>query len=314
MAKPPAGSSLLFGALADSGKIKQRKNGSYRMVLKGVDEVDHFPSRENGSWSIRRMLRKWDDLFKRKIPKAEATFNASGKSKSLGFRILKAELMRNEQDLSFRIRPIGHKNKVTLDSLGASKITRTAVYVSNYGVNKSEFIGAGPVPNPNPARWRLFITDWQPIDMDINNEPYKFLLENLSPDVVTFKGIHGNVNDENEGLIGIDEVTGNPYFTTAADAMQTYISLDFADDLEYLTFDMRVTFSECPKETVQHFHVGEVKGFYNNEGFLTDDFLETVCTTTEGSGNNSGGYGLKGPDAEMLDAWQRNTIMWGVQA
>ena len=42
MAKPPAGSSLLFGALADSGLIKQRKNGSYRMVLKGVDEIDWF--------------------------------------------------------------------------------------------------------------------------------------------------------------------------------------------------------------------------------------------------------------------------------
>ena len=31
---------LLFGALADSGRIKQRKNGSYRMVLKGLDEID----------------------------------------------------------------------------------------------------------------------------------------------------------------------------------------------------------------------------------------------------------------------------------
>ena len=46
MAKPPAGSSLLFGALADSGKIKQRKNGSYRMVLKGVDEIDWFTRKE----------------------------------------------------------------------------------------------------------------------------------------------------------------------------------------------------------------------------------------------------------------------------
>jgi hypothetical protein len=42
VAKPPAGSSLLFGALADSGRIKQRKKGSYRMVLKGVDEIDWF--------------------------------------------------------------------------------------------------------------------------------------------------------------------------------------------------------------------------------------------------------------------------------
>ena len=46
MAKPPAGSSLLFGALADSGRIKQRKNGSYRMVLKGIDEIDWFTDRK----------------------------------------------------------------------------------------------------------------------------------------------------------------------------------------------------------------------------------------------------------------------------
>ena len=46
MAKPPAGSSLLFGALAHSGQIKQRKNGNYRMVLEGVDEIDWFTDRK----------------------------------------------------------------------------------------------------------------------------------------------------------------------------------------------------------------------------------------------------------------------------
>ena len=46
MAKPPAGSSLLFGAVADSGHIKQRKNGSYRMVLKGVNEINWFTDRK----------------------------------------------------------------------------------------------------------------------------------------------------------------------------------------------------------------------------------------------------------------------------
>ena len=53
MAQPPAGSSLLFCALADSGQIKQRKNSSYRIVLKGVDQIDWFtdrPSRVEGTW------------------------------------------------------------------------------------------------------------------------------------------------------------------------------------------------------------------------------------------------------------------------
>ena len=46
MAKPPAGSSLLFVALADSGQIKQRKNGKFTMVLEGVDEIDWFTDRK----------------------------------------------------------------------------------------------------------------------------------------------------------------------------------------------------------------------------------------------------------------------------
>ena len=53
LAKPPAGSSLLFGTLADSGRIKQSKNGSYRMVLRGVDEIEWFtdrPNRVEGTW------------------------------------------------------------------------------------------------------------------------------------------------------------------------------------------------------------------------------------------------------------------------
>ena len=57
LAKPPSGSSLLFGALADSGRIKQRKNGSFRMVLKGVDEIDWFtdrPDRVAGERSPKR--------------------------------------------------------------------------------------------------------------------------------------------------------------------------------------------------------------------------------------------------------------------
>ena len=61
MTKPPAGSSLLFGALADSGRIKQRKNGSYRMVLKGIDEIDWFtdrPDRVAGEWSPKKLVNK----------------------------------------------------------------------------------------------------------------------------------------------------------------------------------------------------------------------------------------------------------------
>ena len=61
MTKPPAGSSLLFGALADSGRIKQRENGNYRMVLKGIDEIDWFtdrPDRVAGEWTPKKLVNK----------------------------------------------------------------------------------------------------------------------------------------------------------------------------------------------------------------------------------------------------------------
>ena len=60
MAKPAAGSSLLFGALADSGRIKQRKNSSYRMVLEGIDEID---------WSTdRKEVFNGEGIDKEKLP------------------------------------------------------------------------------------------------------------------------------------------------------------------------------------------------------------------------------------------------------
>ena len=61
MAKLPAGSSLLFGALADSGRIKQRKDGSYRKVLKLVDEIDWLsdrPDRVAAEWSPKKIVKK----------------------------------------------------------------------------------------------------------------------------------------------------------------------------------------------------------------------------------------------------------------
>ena len=95
MAQPPAGSSLLFGALADSGRIKQRKNGSYRMVLKGVDEVNWFtdrPDRFAGEWSPKKLVKKWEGLFGDVEPNAQATFEVGNKRKLVTFEMFKPTL------------------------------------------------------------------------------------------------------------------------------------------------------------------------------------------------------------------------------
>ena len=106
LAKPPAGSSLLFGALADSGRIKERKNGSYRMVLKGVDEIDWFtdrPYRSEGLWKPQKLIRQWDSFFRTSDPNAQASIEVGEKRELITFEMFKPKYNSKNQRLSFKI-------------------------------------------------------------------------------------------------------------------------------------------------------------------------------------------------------------------
>ena len=132
MAKPPAGSSLLFGALADSGRIKQRKNGSYRMVLKGVDEIDWFtdrPDRVAGEWSPKKFVRKWNRLFSDVEPNAQATFEVGIKRKLVTFEMFKPKLSDSNQTLSFKVRGISEKNKDLLTGLRNKRLSDASLFI-----------------------------------------------------------------------------------------------------------------------------------------------------------------------------------------
>ena len=136
MAKPPAGSSLLFGALADSGRIKQRKNGSYRMVLKGVDEIDWFtdrPDRVAGEWSPKKLVKEWDVLFSdgAGAPNAQATFEVGSKRKLVTFEMFKPKLSNSNQTLSFKVRGIGEKNKDLLTGLRNKRLSEASLFIDD---------------------------------------------------------------------------------------------------------------------------------------------------------------------------------------
>ena len=135
MAQPPAGSSLLFGALADSGRIKQRKNGSYRMVLKGIDEIDWFtdrPDRVAGEWSPKKLINKWASLFGDVEPNAQASFEMSNKRRLVTFEMFKPKLMDSNQTLSFKVRAIGKKNKGCLKDLKNKRLSDASLFI-DYG-------------------------------------------------------------------------------------------------------------------------------------------------------------------------------------
>ena len=136
MATPPAGSSLLFGALADSGRIKERKNGSYRMVLKGVDDIDWFtdrPDRVAGEWSPKKLLKEWDVLFSdgAGAPNAQATFEMGGKRELVTFEMFKPKLSDSNQTLSFKVRGIGEKNKDLLTSLRNKRLSDASLFIDD---------------------------------------------------------------------------------------------------------------------------------------------------------------------------------------
>ena len=106
MAKPPAGSFLLFGALADSGRIKQRKNGSYRMVLEGVDEINWFtdrPDRVEGTWKPQKLISQWESFFETSEPNAQAIFKVGEERELITFEMFKPKFNNKKQRLSFKI-------------------------------------------------------------------------------------------------------------------------------------------------------------------------------------------------------------------
>ena len=56
MAKPPAGSSLLFSAISPEASIKKNKNGIFQMEIKDVESINWFtdrPQRSEGSWKLQ---------------------------------------------------------------------------------------------------------------------------------------------------------------------------------------------------------------------------------------------------------------------
>jgi hypothetical protein len=134
VAKPPAGSSLLFGALADSGRIKERKNGSYRMVLKGIDDIDWFtdrPDRVAGEWSPKKLVKEWDVLFSDGAPNAQATFEMGSMLKLVTFEMLKPKLSDANQTLSFKVRGIGEKNKDLLTGLKNKRLSNASLFIDD---------------------------------------------------------------------------------------------------------------------------------------------------------------------------------------
>ena len=138
LAKPPAGTSLLFGALADSGQIKQRKNGSFRMVLKGVDEIDWFtdrPDRVEGTWKPQKLLRKWDKYFASSQPNAQATVEVGDQRELFTFEMFKPKMKSGK--LVFNVKPLSVSSEDKIADLKGNDISNISLFIDDANTSRS---------------------------------------------------------------------------------------------------------------------------------------------------------------------------------
>ena len=136
MVNPPSGASLLFGALADSGRIKQRKNGSYRMVLRGVEEIDWFtdrPYRYEGLWKPQKLIRRWGRYFATSEPNAQAAVKVGEDRHLMTFEMLKPRYNPGSKRMIFKINAsiINQREDHLIDELFGQKLTDVSLFIDD---------------------------------------------------------------------------------------------------------------------------------------------------------------------------------------
>ena len=66
MAKPPSDAPVLFDVECDSSTIKQRKDGSYKLVMEGVERV-HWETddaeADDGYYNAKKYAKSYDNYY-----------------------------------------------------------------------------------------------------------------------------------------------------------------------------------------------------------------------------------------------------------
>ena len=155
MAKPPSDAPVLFDVQSESSTIKQRKDGSYKLVLKGVERVhwvtDNDDAKE-GLINAKAYARNFDEYYgKNAEVSAYQTFTlADGLKGKRKFSISDAEYDQKSKTLVYDIKP-KHNNKTDKASHRKQIDDITGNDDSRYGNNA--------VYSKERTRWR---PEWMP--------------------------------------------------------------------------------------------------------------------------------------------------------
>ena len=132
-AKPPSDAPVLFDVECDSSTIKQRKNGSYKLVMKDVERV-HWETdeaeAEDGYYNAKKYAKNYDMYYGEDAEvSAYETFTlADGSKKKCKFTITDVKYKKKLNKLVYDITPKNKKQADKITGIESETQTESAVY------------------------------------------------------------------------------------------------------------------------------------------------------------------------------------------
>ena len=133
MAKPPSDAPVLFDVKCDSSTIKQRKNGSYKLVMEDVERV-HWETgdgeAEDGYYNAKKYAKNFDMYYGKDAEvNAYETFTlADGSKEKCKFTITNVKYNQKSNKLVYDITPKNKRQADKITGIESETQTESAVY------------------------------------------------------------------------------------------------------------------------------------------------------------------------------------------
>ena len=133
MAKPPSDAPVLFDVECDSSTIKQRKDGSYKLVMEDVERV-HWETddaeADDGYYNAKKYAKSYDNYYGEDAEvSAYETFTlADGSKEKCKFTVTDVKYNQKSNKLVYDITPANKKQADKITGIESEPQSESAVY------------------------------------------------------------------------------------------------------------------------------------------------------------------------------------------
>ena len=159
MAKPPSDAPVLFDVQSESSTIKQRKDGSYKLVMKDVERV-HWETdeaeAEEGYYSAKKYAKNYDNYYGKDAEvNAYETFTlVDGSKEKCKFTITDVKYNEESNKLVYDITPKNKKQADKITGIESETQSESAVYSTQRTRWRPDWMPNGHRRNLNGADLR----------------------------------------------------------------------------------------------------------------------------------------------------------------